>query len=425
MKITYITQACVLIEACGIKILTDPWLVGPCFAGNLWHFPPPKRKPEDFTGIDVIYFSHAHEDHFQLESIDRLPLDAKEALVLIPDFKARYFEPMVKAAGFKNVKVLAHDSSIELADGLSLDMLVNDKGDHDSSIVLKGDGSTVFFQTDNLMSLAEANRLGKKYDIDLLFAVTMLTGIFPGFYDFPPEEMAAYADQKRKSATDYSISVVEALGAKHMVPYASDLCYFGDHFFANALHRGDKKAYLATLKERLPGVEGIQMWPDDEIELHDGKVTAQVTPLNDGLPELATYAATMEEEFSASEQREYSRTGPPLAEAVRKFRSRLESYAESAWKGGAFNVLWKVVDEDGTASCFNHTMTAPPQECAENWPCDLSIEIPLSKLRRLIHGDYLMGLMALWNGSLRCHRSLAEYSPDEAMFWKWALSFRF
>jgi len=425
MKITYITQACVLIEACGIRILTDPWLVGPCFAGNLWHFPPPKRKPEDFTGIDVIYFSHAHEDHFQTESIDRLPLETKEALVLIPDFKARYFEPMVQAAGFENVKVLAHGSSIELTDGLSLDMLVNDKGDHDSSIVLKGDGSTVFFQTDNLMSLAEAKRLGQKYDIDLLFAVTMLTGIFPGFYDFPPEEMAAYADQKRASAMDYSLSVVEALRAKHMVPYASDLCYFGDLFFANALHRGDKEAYLATLKERLPGVEGIQMWPDDEIELHDGKVTARITPLNDGLPELSTYAATMEEEFAASERREHSRAGPQLTEAVQKFRQRLESYAESAWKSGEFRALWKVVDEDGTASCFNHTMTAPPQECDETWPHDLRIEIPLYKLRRLIHGDYPMGLMALWNGSLRCHRSMKEYTPQEAGFWKWALSFRF
>jgi len=425
MKITYITQACVLIETCGIRILTDPWLVGPCFAGNLWHFPPPKRRPEDFTGIDVIYFSHAHEDHYQLESIDRLPVDAKEALVLIPDFKARYFEPMVRAAGFKNVKVLAHGESIGLADGLSLDILVNDKGDHDSSIVLQGNGSTVFFQTDNLMSLEEANRLGQKYDIDLLFAVTMLTGIFPGFYDFPDDEMAAYADQKRKSATDYSISVVEALGARHMVPYASDLCYFGDLFFANALHRGDKNAYLATLKERLPGVEGIQMWPDDEIELRDGKVTAQITPQNDGMEELAAYAATMEEEFSASEQREHSRTTPPLAEAVGKFRSHLESYAVSAWKGEAFSVLWKVIDEDGAASCFSHTMVAPTGECDENQPCDLSIEIPLFKLRRLIHRDYPMGLMALWNGSLRCHRSMKEYTPQEAAFWKWALSFRF
>ena len=39
MKITYITHACLLIEIKGIKILTDPWLKGPCWGGSLWHFP--------------------------------------------------------------------------------------------------------------------------------------------------------------------------------------------------------------------------------------------------------------------------------------------------------------------------------------------------------------------------------------------------
>ena len=424
MKITYITQACLLIESCGLRILTDPWLVGPCFAGNLWHFPPPKRKPEDFGGIDIIYFSHAHEDHFQIKSINRLPSDTREALVLIPDFKAPYFERMVNDAGFENVKVLAHDASLDLADGLVLDMLVNDKGDHDSSVVLQGDGSTVFLQTDNLMTVEEAKRLGGEYDIDLVFAVTMLTGIFPGFYDFPPDEMVALSEKKRTTAREYSLSVVEALGARHMVPYASDLCYLGDLFFANALHRHQKDTYLSSLKERLPGVEGIRMWPDDEIELHDGKVTSRVTPQGDGLTEIAAYSVVMRKEVAAVVREEHSRTDPPMEEAVRQFRESLDSYAESAWKGKEFRVLWKVVDEDGTMSCFGHTMTAPTQDCDENWPYDLRIEVPLYRLRRLVHGDFLMGFMALWNGSLRCHRHSADYSPAEQKFWYWAIFFR-
>ena len=89
MKITYITQACVLIEIKDIKILSDPWLVGPCWAGNLWHYPPPKRTPESFTDIDFLYLSHAHEDHFQMESINRLPPEIKDTQVIISDFDKR------------------------------------------------------------------------------------------------------------------------------------------------------------------------------------------------------------------------------------------------------------------------------------------------------------------------------------------------
>jgi hypothetical protein len=359
-----------------------------------------------------------------MESIARLPSDTKQAMVLISEFKAPYFERMVNNAGFENVKVLVHDESLELTDSLVLDMLVNDRGEHDSSVVLQGDGSTVFLQTDNLMTIEEAKRLGAKYDIDLLFAVTMLTGIFPGFYDFPPDEMVALAEKKRSASWDYSLSMVEALGARHVVPYASDLCYLGDLFFANALHRHEKDTYLGLLKERLPGVEGIRMWPDDEIELHDGKVTSRSTPQSDGLPEIAAYSVAMRKEVAAAALEEHSRIDPPMEEAIRIFRDSLDSYAKSAWKEEAFRVLWKVIDEDETTSCFGHTMIAPTQDCDEDWPYDLSIEMPLYRLRRLVHGDFLMGFMALWNGSLRCHRHSKDYFPPEQKFWRWANLFR-
>ena len=45
MKVSYITHACVLLEAGGVKLLMDPWLVGPCWGGNLWHYPPPRTAP--------------------------------------------------------------------------------------------------------------------------------------------------------------------------------------------------------------------------------------------------------------------------------------------------------------------------------------------------------------------------------------------
>ena len=73
MKITYITHACILIETNGLKILTDPWLVGPCWGGDLWNFPKHKFEINKRPQPDIIFFSHGHDDHFHETSIANFP----------------------------------------------------------------------------------------------------------------------------------------------------------------------------------------------------------------------------------------------------------------------------------------------------------------------------------------------------------------
>ena len=46
MKITYITHASVLVEVNGLKIITDPWLVGPSWGGELGITPLTNSNPQ-------------------------------------------------------------------------------------------------------------------------------------------------------------------------------------------------------------------------------------------------------------------------------------------------------------------------------------------------------------------------------------------
>ena len=73
MKATYITHACILLDLDGLKILTDPWLVGPCWGGDLWHFPTHKYTPKNLPKPDIIFFSHGHEDHYHEETLKNFP----------------------------------------------------------------------------------------------------------------------------------------------------------------------------------------------------------------------------------------------------------------------------------------------------------------------------------------------------------------
>ena len=92
VKIIYMAHSCLLIEINGIRLLTDPWLVGPCWAGNLWIYPPPRTKPAEIESIDYIYISHAHEDHLHSETLSAIKDEVKKsAITIVPDFKKPYF----------------------------------------------------------------------------------------------------------------------------------------------------------------------------------------------------------------------------------------------------------------------------------------------------------------------------------------------
>jgi len=64
MRITFIGHASILIEANGVRILSDPWWNGPCFGAQWWPYPVPYVQAIQGPPIDYVYISHGHHDHF-------------------------------------------------------------------------------------------------------------------------------------------------------------------------------------------------------------------------------------------------------------------------------------------------------------------------------------------------------------------------
>ncbi|MEQ8390856.1 MAG: MBL fold metallo-hydrolase [Thalassospira sp.] len=425
MKITYITHACLLIETDGLRILTDPWIAGPSWGGNIWVYPPAKVAPEELTDIDVIYFSHAHEDHFQRECVDRLPAEVKEdALVLLPDFEMPYFQNAVMRAGFKNIKVLEHDESIDIKDGVTLHMLINDQGDHDSAVVLQAEGNSIFMQTDSLISVAEAKRISQKFDIDLMFTITIMTGIFPAFCDIDADTVIEKAEQKRTNSREYALKIAEAMKPTYAVPYASDLCYLGELFHINILHHHDKEAYLSELTKRNCEVEGIRMGPNDSLVIIDGKVNERhLSKPDDSYERLSTYAIEMGERVHQSWLEERSRTEPLIDRLTEHLAANLEEVF-SNFPEPFYRVLWRITDDDGYRVCIGHSAGGKTSIVSNNWEYDLRIDVPAFRLRRLAHGDYPMGFLTLQNGCVRFHRHVDEFTGRERDYWNKLLHLR-
>lgn len=414
MKIEYLTHASVLIESGGVRLVTDPWLVGPSWGGNLWHFPPPICAPEQLPKLDYIYFSHAHDDHFHPESVARLSAENKEACVLIPGFAGAWFEKLLRDHGFRNIRILAHDETIELTSDTSLQMFLNDKGDIDSSIMIREAEYTAFFQTDNLMSLEEAARIGAYNDIDIAFVMAVQTGIFPAFYDFPPDKMKQMARAKAEHSLDYCTQVVERLSAKIIVPYAGDICYLGELYFANDLHRINRDIVTAHLKRTLPKVRVEPMMPGDIFESVGNRFTHGASVSS---PSLDGYAATMADAVADVEADERKYMNQDYRQDVAKFLGGVDRAAKK-WSGETFSVLWCITDPHHAQTFYAQEL---PKACVPadgTAHYDLRVEIPTYRLQRLVRGDYPMGTMTFWNGSIRCHRHTDGLTPLESAFWR-------
>ena len=99
-KVTLVSSACLLIEYGGYRILTDPWIEGPCFFGSWTIYPPPVMKVEDLPPIDTIWISHEHTDHLHPHS---LSLFEKNIPILIPKLKNGRLLKLIQNLGFNKV----------------------------------------------------------------------------------------------------------------------------------------------------------------------------------------------------------------------------------------------------------------------------------------------------------------------------------
>jgi L-ascorbate metabolism protein UlaG (beta-lactamase superfamily) len=77
MNITKLGHCCLLIEHKGVKILTDPGVFT-------------LEAQEQVTGIDIILITHEHQDHFHIESLKKILLHNRDAIVVTNDAVGAY-----------------------------------------------------------------------------------------------------------------------------------------------------------------------------------------------------------------------------------------------------------------------------------------------------------------------------------------------
>jgi len=222
MRLTYLAHACLLVESGGVKLVTDPWLDGPTYLSAWWQFPAPARTGADLRGVDYVYLTHEHVDHFHEPTLRALPPSTP---ILIGRFLSPRFRDKLRALGFTDVRELPHGREVAL--GTSLRVTSYQYRADDTALVLRDDEATVLDLNDCLTRSRSLEQILKRHPrIDLLAASFANAEAYPIVYQF--EDPAERIDWDDRSRFDAFLEKVRQIQPRAFVPFASMFCFLSD-----------------------------------------------------------------------------------------------------------------------------------------------------------------------------------------------------
>ncbi|MBL0911662.1 MAG: MBL fold metallo-hydrolase [Bacteroidia bacterium] len=257
MKIHYIKSATVAIEAKGVKILTDPWLIDGEYYGAWHHYPKLDIRNDFFDSIDYIYVSHIHPDHFSKSTFSLLN---KNIPVLIHRYESPFLKANIERLGFQ-VTELAHNTRTHLKNGVHINILAADNCNPelcsrffgcgivearygstqiDSLAVIDDGRYCVVNSNDCLYDLAgqSLGLLKQQYPrIDMLLVGYGGAGPYPQCFIMPEEDKRRAAENKKKQFLDQGLKYIRSLEPRYVLPFAGTYV-LGGRLAALQDHRG-------------------------------------------------------------------------------------------------------------------------------------------------------------------------------------------
>ena len=266
MKVTYLGQASLLVEAAGRKILTDPWLTEGAYFGTWFHthlLEDAGITPATFPGkdADYLFLSHEHQDHMDPATLKTLRRDLP---VLICRFPNDRFRKLLRRIGLTNIREIDPGVATDLGDGLTVTIFSSAEYTNDSAILIEAEGRSVFNETDCKLSYEDYLRLTGK--IDLGFFMFSGANWYPIKYDYPEETMLKLVQRRRSSLIGSFVRRVRATRPRFAVPAAGPCTVLEpDLLELNTPERGifiDPKAAVTALHDAGAG-QGVVMAASD------------------------------------------------------------------------------------------------------------------------------------------------------------------
>ncbi|MCF2529991.1 Rieske 2Fe-2S domain-containing protein [Yinghuangia soli] len=207
------------IEHAGVRLLIDPWF-HPAFLGAWFPFPDNRPLLDHVAAgsYDLLYLSHAHEDHFDERALALLDRDA--TTVVVPRFRSKSVVRRLEGLGFRSVVALGHKEVHEAAPGFVLTMLLDTSHKEDSGLIVDLDGFRFLDLNDCNTPLSELPT-----DVDVLSAQYSGAMWYPNCYAYPDEVQRRKTAEIRGDLYDTLVRKVRLTGASTYLPAAGPPCF--------------------------------------------------------------------------------------------------------------------------------------------------------------------------------------------------------
>ena len=293
-KVKYYANATVSIYAHNFSLLCDPWLVDGAYDGSWYHFPPLQTRPEDLHDYTHIYISHIHPDHFDAQTLKRLP---KKAPVVICDFGHPWLKSALEKLGFPVIEVKPGDC-FEIAPGTRVwmyDSFTNNPLNPDtetpnvidSAIVVESDEWAILNANDNMPDEKACSELRQRFGrVDLALLPYCGGGEYPsGFRNLTFEQKLAGAERVTQAYLNRFDDNLRILEPKLVLPFAGGYIIGGRMVEKNrclgippverAVERASKLGYQAVLPREGDVVDVVHRTMEHTLPAYEGVTQEQ------------------------------------------------------------------------------------------------------------------------------------------------------
>jgi hypothetical protein len=256
-------HACLLCETEDVRILMDPWIVGPANFRSWWHLPDEQINLQALPSLDYIYVSHLHDDHFHVPTLLSLKQRPK---VLVPRLYHNRLVRKLHRLGYTTIIELAHGKHVRL-EGSTWVCCVQTGND---SMLMVGDSSASMLNANDALQGNEPtitipllNYLTQRYSFDIAFLAFGTAGAFPKCYQF--EEPREGIDPLIKERAMLSTFVRGAIGAKAklVVPFAGGFALLENRLTWMNEGKSTPRDAIEALRAKKDGCCAAEMNPGD------------------------------------------------------------------------------------------------------------------------------------------------------------------
>ncbi len=241
-SVTRIAHASVLLDFGNAKVLTDPWFSE---KAHFHHGEPLAMSMDQLPKLTAIVASHAHYDHFDIDTLKRYPDKA------VPFFVGPAMVDAARAAGFTNVRELQPWEAATVGP-LTITAAPAAHRVPEITFVIQANGSTVYFGGDSKL-IPELRELPKRFP-SIQLALLAINGL-----GVLGEQVVMNAEEAAELAG--------LLGAEVAVPmhYRFKGSWFTDSFILS--YNGTPARFLDAVKKVAPATQVRVLEPGEVLNL--------------------------------------------------------------------------------------------------------------------------------------------------------------